>query len=386
MQFISYALDSQYGYSMWIYMLIFTMTSTFAFLSARNKTIIIKTVHRKRYINLWFAFSFFTAWFFYLFADIGTDLKQYLAIYNGASFTSNYFLYHTVEKGYLVINATLNLLFKNPLIGVGIIKTIILICFFGGLYSLREKIHIGYSVMAFMAIYYFQGYNLIRLSLAAGICFISLILMYKNKKLLSLFLAIATFWIHRSALIFICVLLFYFVFKYSKSFKPLLRFLLIISIPLLIFFGGDIILYLIQYDAFHGRYDNYMMGAFTSGIGQILFYIPAFIMLFICFRNNDIRKSSEYELSFIWVISGFIVAMLGYKFGMLARAEIIFSAVYMFFIPYYLKNKKTGHIRGAVLNYSSASIIMTIYWIIRFILNISGLFFTSGLNEFTFVW
>lgn len=386
MQFISYALDSKYGYSMWVYILIFTMTSIFAFLSARNKTIIIKTVHRKRHINLWFALSFFTAWFFYVFADIGADFKQYLAIYNGASFTSNYFLFNTVENGYLAINAALNLLFKNPLIGVGIIKTIILICFFGGLYSLREKIHIGYSVMAFMAVFYFQGYNLIRLSLAAGICFISLILVYKNKKLLSLILAIATFWIHRSTCIFIFVLLFYFVFKYSKSFKPVLRFVLIISIPLLIFFGGDIILNLIQYDAFHGRYDNYKVGGFMIGIGQILFYIPAFIMLFICFRNNDIRKSSEYELSFIWVISGFIVAMLGYQTGMLARVEILFSAVYMFFIPYYLKSKKSGHINAAMLNYSLTSIIMTFYWIIRFILNISGLFFTSGLNEFTFIW
>lgn len=91
-----------------------------------------------------------------------------------------------------------------------------------------------------------------------------------------------------------------------------------------------------------------------------------------------------YEENFIFSVTGFAVALVGYSVGMLARVSIMFSGPFLFFIPQYLKQKTAGN--RFPRRIALISIIMVAYWVLRYILSIDGYFLTSGLYPYKFLF
>lgn len=389
MKFFTYALEPQYAYSMWAYNAIFIMTTVFAFLSNSKSKIITSQNMSVTSQKTFFYLSFMCAWVFFAFSSTGSDYQAYISMYENASFTDSFFLSKTTEKGYLIMNVILKYFIPNAYFGIAFIKTITLLLVWGGINSLRNQIHIGFAVMAYMALFYFQSFNLLRISLSGSICFIAFIYLIKNKKKLAILLTIFAISIHMSALLFLIALIAYFLYRLSARVKSVYRILLLFAVLILTFLGKDIIIRIIESgllgDRLSYRYSIYLGSNSTFGYAQFVFYLPVFFMIFDLLKTKSLRNSVSGELFYIWVISGFTVALLGYDFGILTRAAIYFSPVFVIFIPYYMRCRQDRSIPSynrKRLSYSILSVVIFCYWIFRYILIISSLFIPSGLYKY----
>ena len=138
-----------------------------------------------------FICSFIVLWIFFAFNDIGVDTPMYRGLYEryySISSASNE--YAAVEKGYQYLNVILHIFTENGHTGVILIRSIQLSILYTSLYLLKDKIIMGYGIMAYIALYYFQSFDLLRSSLAGVICLLSFALTYKNKRIIGFILAL----------------------------------------------------------------------------------------------------------------------------------------------------------------------------------------------------
>lgn len=389
MDFFTYAFQPQYAFSIWVYNAIFILTTAFAFLSNSKSKIIVSQKRSLSSQKVFFYLSFLCAWIFFAFSSTGTDYQAYVSMYENASFSDSFFLSRTTEKGYLIMNVILKYFIPNAYFGIAFIKTITLLLVWGGIRSLRSQIHIGFAVMAYMALFYFQSFNLLRISLSGSICFIAFVYLIKNKKKSAILLTICAISIHRSALLFLITLMAYFLYRFSARFKSVYRILFLFAVLILTYLGNDIIIRTIESgvlgDRLSNRYSIYLGSNSTFGYAQIVFYLPVFFMIFDLLKTKSLRNSVFGELFYIWVFTSFTVALLGYDFGILTRAAIYFSPVFVIFIPYYMRYRQDGSIPSynrKRLSYSILSVVIFCYWILRYMLTISSLFIPSGLYEY----
>lgn len=386
MEFFTYAFEPQYAYSIWMYNAIFIVTTVFAFLSnSKSKTITSKT----RVITsqkTFFCLSFFCAWIFFAFSSTGSDLAAYVSIFEDASFSESFFSSRTMEKGYLILNVILHKVIQSPYLGIALIKTVLLLLVWGGIYSLRNQIHIGFAVMAYMALFYFQNFNLLRIGLAGSICFTAFIFLIRNKKTSAIVIAVVAITIHRSALLFLLTFFVYFIYRLSRRMKLLYRILINITVPILAFLSKDIILQVIESGLLGERYSVYQNIESTVGYAQFAFYLPVFLILYYLNKDKSTKPNKLVDMGYIWACAGFIVALSGYGFGILARAAIFFSPVFSVLVPYYMKCRQNRVIspsrKRLNLSYRVISLAIACYWVLRYILTISSLFIPSGLYEY----
>ena len=91
-------------------------------------------------------------------------------------------------------------------------------------------------------------------------------------------------------------------------------------------------------------------------------------------------------MNFMCGIAGFAIAILAYQIGIMARAAIMFSQAYVFFIPYYvIVRRQEPYIKTATLG-RAFNTIMILFYIIMFVFSLSSLYEPSGLNDFKFYW
>lgn len=380
MEFIGYMFDEEYGYSLRIYILMVMIVTIPAFLSCQQK-------ERESYWNkFYFLLSFLLAWFFYIFSDIGTDLISYLNIFEASNLSIEWITEEGLEPGYKLLNALLHSFISNPYIGVAIIKTLQIGLVYVSIYLLRKEIDVGQSVMAYMSLFYFQAFNLIRLSLAGSICFVSIALLIRKKNVIAFLLSLIAATIHFSAIFFVFASIVYYAYSISGKYKSIFIILICASIPAIIIWGGDLIRIIVNSGIFMDRYEDYLDAEQTFGVAQIIFYIPIILLYCMVFPIFFKERDRYLDVGFVFTTTGFGVAMLGYSLGMLARASIFFAMPFMFLCPYYLRKRAKKEFAYGMLrlNHRSENKLFMGYWIFRFILMISGLFIPSGLYQFKF--
>ncbi|MDO5558723.1 MAG: EpsG family protein [Oscillospiraceae bacterium] len=385
MEYIKYLLSPVYGYSICIYTALFFIVTYLAFISQKKEENTPEEAKRKL---LYFSLSFILVWFFYVFNNTGTDLPVYINIYDSSQLDPQWINANGLEKGYRVINALLHLVIKDPYIGIGLLKTVQITLVYICIYIMRDKINLGYSIMGYMALFYFQSFNLIRLSLAGSICLLSFVLVYNKKYLLSIIIGIAAATIHTTAVIFLFAVLFYAFYNTFKMYKTLWLMNLLLVIPIIIVFGRRIIISILMNSNFIERYNSYTEDTGSIGVMQIIFYLPAFIMFFIISRAGFKENERITDLCYILTLFGFAVAMLGYSIGLFARMSFYFAQTFIVFMPYYIQNR-SEIIRNRtfrMLSPGTFSGVITFYWIFRFVTTISGLFIPSGLSEYKLVF
>ncbi len=387
MELISLLVDPQHTTTVSIYIFIFVFTTFFAF-KANKRNKLHRETYRTKHRNYLFLISFFVAWFFYAFGNVGSDLETYLKIYSSATFSNGWIYGAGVETGYRVLNAILHNVIKNEYIGVSIIKSIQIILVFVSIWMLRDRIHIGYSVMAYMALFYFETFNLIRMSLAAGICMISVALLIKEKTIGSIVLALLAMSIHTSALIFFVVVIGCLIYQKSYQMKPLISMMVIVAVPVLVLFSGQLISLIIESGYFMDRYSNYTNTTSEVGVMQVVFYLPVFMSLYSLKRlRHDKQYRVLYDILFIFSICGFVVAMCGYMVGMLARAAVYFFVPFGVLLPFYIDCRCNN--LAQVKRYftlKTCKVFYTGYFIVRFILSTSGYYFVSKLYDYELIF
>lgn len=364
-----------YSGTVWLYNLIFVFTTMLAFAAQKryNQNPAAK--------NIWFFLSFLIAWFFFAFNNTGTDLRVYIEQYEQSSLTSRYITAVGLETGYRLLIALFHTFIKNPYVGIGILKTIQLSLVFVCIYKLRDKISVGYAIMAYMAVFYFASFNVFRISLAGSLVLLSYVLLLEKKMIKSTFLVAIACTIHNGVLVYALALAFYFCYLWFKRIKSLVRFAIILAVPVIAFFGRSIIISILQSGFLMDRYIDYAMAESTLGVMQLIFYLPVFNILINDCKSNNL---GNFDVNFVFTITGFIVALVGYSVGILARVSILFSGPFLFYIPQYMKLRTVGSKFPRYV--SILSIIMVVYWIVRYILSIGGYLVTSGLYPFQFVF
>ena len=254
--FFQLLLSEQHTLSIILYSLIFTISSLFAFSSQKQ----LKSGDKKFSLASFIA-SFFILWIFFAFNDVGVDTPHYRSYfdeYKSIYDTSTHF--GAVEIGYQYLNITLHYITNNSYAAIVIIRTLQLTIFFGALYILRNKIHIGLAVMAYVSLYYFQSFNLLRSSLAGSLCLFSFALFFERKYLWAILSACLAFEFHNSAVFFGIALLLYSVSygSFLRKYRKLLITVTLIALVLFLNIGSDLITIFLMNDFGGGRYEEYL--------------------------------------------------------------------------------------------------------------------------------
>ncbi len=378
--------------TIWLYNFILFFSVLFAFKSQRrlaNKNFSFQT----RFHPNWFIASFFVLWFFITLTDTGSDLGNYYSFYTNVDFTNiSINSFSNAYYGYLFLNASLNLLFKDPVVGIGVIKTLSLFLVFLAFYLMRDKIDIGMAVLGFGSLYYFYSYSALKWSIAGSLCLLSSIFYYKSKRITAVFFAILGVFMHASCLIFLCGLLLGYMTNGLRQLRGLKVVVMLVAMVVTLLFGTRIIYYIIQNTEYlPGRYDDYLSSERNIGVMQIVYYIPIFLMIYSGHVHGTDRRLNAVAI--LLGLEGFVIAMLGYKIGQLGRLEFAFSLPLLIYVPYYLRAKHEGLLvynynRKPImtLNYQTLRLIMITYFIFRYALSMSRYFYAIAINEYHLIW
>lgn len=371
--------SDKHSFSILLYSFIFIVASLFAF----NSQKFYDFGKNDKFIPKSFVMLFLILCFFYAFNDVGVDTPHYRTYfdeYKTFQDTSTHF--GAVEMGYQYLNILLHYITDNSYTAIVIIRTFQLAILFGAIYLLRDRIHIGFAVMAYVALYYFQSFNLLRSSLAGSLCIFSFALFFKRKYIWAIVSAFLAFEFHKSAIFFL-IALFLYSLTYGSFLKKNRKLLIILTVTALFIVlrvGADLITLFLMNDFGGGRYEDYMDNTGTSmGVFVLIQYFPVFAVLYLMRNNKNIEGVRWWNMCFVWGIIGFALAILGYTNGMLTRAAIYFSSSFIFLIPYFIRSAKG--IRSYRLYWS----IFLLYYMILFIITLGGLYKISGLGPYLLI-
>lgn len=371
-----YFLDDRYSSTILLYLIIFIVSTVLGFMSQQRRK--DGTYKFKKYP---FFILFVFLWLFFALNDVGADTIQYRLLYENVDDNNYWFV---VERGYWFLNFLLHQFIKDPLQGVAIIRTIQLFLVFVSFYILKDKISIGYAIMAYVSLAYFASFNLLRLSLALSGCMISFALMVKKHVLCSILLTAAMFFIHRSSMFFLLFILAYYVCYQNIYFKRIstLRLLFVITIMALPFVGSYFLASALKTSFFTERYDNYLAQGTAMGIMVYLVYIPLFAVVYFSKHVKQIKivDSDWYNINSVFSICGFVFALMGYEIGILTRANVLFIMPFAFYLGFY-----ESYLNNSYKEYVTYRVFFILYFTIRFLLNIDGLMVPSQLNNFKLI-
>jgi len=367
--------------SILLYTFIFFLSSLFAFNSQKilNSGNII-------YRPPWFVLCFLLLWIFYAFNDVGSDLPQYRFLFESSRGGEANYETGLVEMGYIYLNYFIHFFTHNPVHGVAIIRTIQLSIVFAAFYLLRKDINLGFAVTAYVALFYFASFNVLRSSLAGAICILNIALILKNKNLFCIPLIFLAYSIHRTSILFLVPIMSYYIL-YKSPFKSLGKVgtvaYLLVSIAV-VAYGTLFIQNLLDKGFGIGRFDDYLEEEQTLGVMFLFVYVPLFFALYKSRTIESLRQSKLYDITFVFLVFECTIALLSYKVGILTRADIYFSMPLLIYIPAFLNFR--GGINGVILhNRHQWCLLFYVYLFFRFIITLTGIFKVSMIDHFHFI-
>lgn len=397
MNFFSYLFSPETSRTIWLYIGITILSYFTACLSQRIRYIVTATGESKiiKFNYFWFIITFIILWFFYVFNKTGADLETYLQIFEATTWESLFNI--QIEIGYRFLNLIIMQLTSNPYFAIGIIKTIIMLLLFSFLFYLKDKIHMGIAIFAYVVLFYFQSFNLIRITLAAMICVLGIRYLIQKKNFRCILTFIIATTIHYSAIVSLFTLLVYFLYTSIRVNEKTKIILLVISMGIILLFGKAVIIFFINRIWFFDKYINYtqLLSKEGTGLVQYLYYAPIFLILF--YVRKRYRKIELLDVCMIWTCIGFCIAILGYTFGIFTRLAIYFSVSYILLIPYFVQQVKLEKFTeenlimeakksSFYMEYNLITVFVILYFIIRFISYISGSLLPDGIQNFIFIW
>jgi len=381
--------------SMLLYVIIATVSFILAFLS-QHGTILVKgkndegVLVEQRFSKFWFYLTFLFLWFFYAFSKSGTDYQEYLYAFNLASLNP---MQKGYEAGYVLLSVIIKLFTKNAVFGLVIIKTISLIFLFSGLYHLRGKINISIAVLAYVAVFYFWSFNVIRIALSASIAFYALRFLINKAQIKYFFWVLVAFSIHFSAILLILVYIVKFIYdalpKLSVSFKVVI---VCAALLISIFLVPILINALAANIAFMNKYASYIQELSAPSIGIGFFVINFYPVIITILSTQRYKQDSRLNsFSIIFLLLGLFISLLGYMSNILGRIAVFFSFPLLITVPYFHKNLALYKFSSLPIRTKSGEqnmyMFMTVaYLILRFVLYSQEMLFSNGMGYFTFIW
>lgn len=341
----------------------------------------------------WFLAAFAVLWALSFFGDIGTDYEKYKVVYLENPIT-RVFTDTRMEPGFRLLCFLLKLVIPSADIGMGIIKSITLVLLFYTVYRLRDRIHVGTAIGAYTAMFYFDSFNLIRITLVSVMVMLAFVFVLENKHWQAVTLMLLAVTLHYTALLGLALLGVYYLTRRAKI-RTIAILFVAVMLPLFLalgLFSREIAAAFWQHPLL-SKYSSYLAAESGSfGIMQFVFYAPvAAVFLFTKWDPENDKRN----LLPILALTGFGVAMMGYVVGMVSRFNIYFGWNFIILIPMFVHQVRLGQGTDnggrtlfSVSSRYPLSFLCTIgvviaYFGMRFVLDVGEYMVTSGIYPYS---
>ena len=223
----------------------------------------------------------------------------------------------------------------------------------------KTTISAPFAILLYTSVFYYPGFSLNRMYLAASIGLLAFDAMIERKEWKSFFLILIASSFHITSMILFIP---FFLILFKKIGRKMAATSLI-SMVAVIYFGRKSFFSLI------GSTSRYAIYGYAEsvhiGLEQFIYYIPFGILIFLCHRKRkEIKK--EYEYPFV------VITLTGFAFGIIGYIVPIFGRIQALFIPLILVG---GYYSKLLMNKKSRRIILKTlafsYCIARFYIYIS---------------
>ena len=314
-----------------VYALVFALSSMTAFLS-QSRQIYKPGFVSSRVNKVFFLLSFLIPWIVIGFTRIGVDYDNYALIISRISW-DNLDSQGDSEYGFNFIAMVIkSMCGGNEDLVIFFLKTMTIAGVYAGIYSMRDQVSIGYSVMFYLLMMYLPSFYLISQCFAASMVLLVMVYyMKKRRELITIGLLLLLGLVHNSVFLLIP---FFLISVHLKTVKFPIGWLLLVFIITVLF--ADIIFKLAQtvFEGFH--YESYMRSD-SSGSGLMLYARTAIMMLMVyLIYKSDVNYDRKNMLLY-FAAAICLFGILGRRFDVISRMEFNFIVTYVILISSYLR-------------------------------------------------
>lgn len=325
-----------------------------------------KELCNKKVLFIPFFVIFLVLVFFSGFRLVGEDFDAYKTVFEVINNKDELdFFAPNMEIGYLFLNQIVRIVTDEFLYFVIVTSIIINTLIIYTIYHFREKIYVSIALFSYVGLYYFQSYNLIRYYLAVSIVIFSLVFLVKRKYLIMYLLLILSATIHRSVYIYIIMSFLYFFHN-----KKILASIGLLIGVLLLYFRIELIFSILNLQRYSYYFDN--VNEANIGIGNLVIFFP-YIALFIYTLGKT--KDNFMNYAYLYPIIGFALSILGYRISIFGRLSVLYSAQYIIFFPYLIRNSSSKYHDKIII--TTLSIIYICFLIVNYF---ERSLFSDGIN------
>lgn len=295
---------------MYIYILLFTISSMIFYISEKSKSSIVENISATFAIFIISVFAGIRA------SSVGTDVNVYGVRFYSYAVSSQsigqlkQLLSITGEKNdelFHIMNYILSRFSSNYHVGLFFYELIIVSVVYLAFRRLRNLFGISVSLGMFFFLFtlFNPSLNLMKQTIAVAITFLAITyLVERNIKVYFLLIAIA-FFMHGSALIGIPIYIVFMIFKNSsekRSIQPLKFVMFWVIVLISIYFIGNIVELLVSIGLVRVNYLNYLSGGiYSSNSGVNLYSLMAPIFSIIYIGVTPTKQKQRIENSEFWI-------------------------------------------------------------------------------------
>lgn len=311
---------------MYISLIIIILAVFFACISQRKRvpathsnsnSIVIQYNYFNSYL---FLISFFLLFILCFLSKTGDDIPAYVYYYS--NWTWKDLLDFEVETGYKLLCLLLRIFFRNPYVGIGVIKFISLALVFQSIYMLRDRLNVGFAVFAYVCILYVHAFHLLRIMIAVGLVYLAYAYIIKGKKKQGFILLLLSALFHYSSII---VFIAYIIYRIVGKTLTIRKLIIVSLVLLFVYFNVEILVKLgVSNLGILSKYSIYITNIESgSGLAQLILFLP--ILYIILTLNPTDKNDNMYILCSIIGIMSFFAGSLGYIFEVIGRSTYYFN-------------------------------------------------------------
>ena len=311
---------------MYISLIIIILAVFFACISQRKRvpathsnsnSIVIQYNYFNSYL---FLISFFLLFILCFLSKTGDDIPAYVYYYS--NWTWKDLLDFEVETGYKLLCLLLRIIFRNPYVGIGVIKFISLALVFQSIYMLRDRLNVGFAVFAYVCILYVHAFHLLRIMIAVGLVYLAYAYIIKGKKKQGFILLLLSALFHYSSII---VFIAYIIYRIVGKVLTIKKLIIVSLVLLFVYFNVEILVKLgVSNLGILSKYSIYITNIESgSGLAQLILFLP--ILYIILTLNPTDKNDNMYILCSIIGIMSFFAGSLGYIFEVIGRSTYYFN-------------------------------------------------------------
>lgn len=296
-----------------LYLSVWLVSIVFAFVADRYKN----SNRGKTGVGfwVWYSLSFAPLYLLLYFSACGADYESYNRVFEVADNFREVFGFNGEEYGFTTYVYLIRLFTKDVNTYNAILGLTFLIPIYLTFYKLRNKLHIGWAILCFVSVYYFQYLDLKRIYIAGAFVFSATPYWLNKQYGKTILLAALAASFHVSSFLIMLPIIADIISKDKFKLRSVLTFA-IIGITLLITFRS-----VLSGVNLGERHEEYTLHSTASlGITQFAYYLPIIIILISLYK--DCSGERFYKLAFFELLFLFGLALFSYYFAMVGRAFV----------------------------------------------------------------